>query len=275
VRIGAQIDNTQLLLRMRNGEKRLAYATVNAINATALRVQQAEFENVRQKFTIRQGREAFFFGSPTRPGGVAARLFKASVKQSRPFAEVFVGRASSISSQRRLLLPLFEQGGVKKGKAGRPVAIPVTGSRARPAFGRHVDPQYTWAGMRLEAYQAGKKVRREVRGSGGKVRKKSQTLFNSEGRFSLPANDGRTQWKGRHRTFLLFSTARNPQGGVYRRTGPGRGDIQLIWKFKDEVAIDARLGFVRVADVEAGRWFREFMQQETIRAIEFSRGRGL
>jgi hypothetical protein len=192
-----------------------------------------------------------------------------------PYAEVYVGRASTLSSQRRLLLPLFERGGVKKGKSGLPVAIPVTGSRARPAFGRHVDPQYTWAGMRLEAYRSGQKVRREVRGSTGRVRRKSQTLFNSDGRFALPTDDGTTQWKGRHRTFLLFGTERNPEGGVYRRTGPGRGDVQLIWKFQKEVKLDARLGWIHVADVEAGRWFKEEMEKQTIAAIARSRGVGL
>ena len=42
MRIDMQIDSASLVLRLRNGQRRLAYATVNAINNTAKRIQAAD-----------------------------------------------------------------------------------------------------------------------------------------------------------------------------------------------------------------------------------------
>jgi hypothetical protein len=41
MRIDLQIDSTELVLRLENGQRRLAYAVVNAINNTAKRIQAA------------------------------------------------------------------------------------------------------------------------------------------------------------------------------------------------------------------------------------------
>jgi hypothetical protein len=273
VQINVEIDNTQLLLKLRNGEKRLAYATVNAIRATVLRVQQAEFQSVRERFNIRN--ERFFFGAPGRPGGVAARIKPfPSVKQQRPFAEVFVAQAADMKSQRRLLLSIFERGGTKTPRQGSPTfAIPLTG-RARPSMGEPVSREYTFAGMGLKAFHAGKRLTRERR-KGNKTRKVGIGLFDEFGRVGLPDSGGGIQWKGRSRTFLLTSSARAPLGGVFRRTGPKDSDVEMLYKFAKSAPIDSRLEFVPVAQATARAWFREEMEREVIKAIEFSRGQGL
>ncbi|PIV81181.1 hypothetical protein COW53_05735 [bacterium CG17_big_fil_post_rev_8_21_14_2_50_64_8] len=42
MRIDLQIDSAPLVLRLQNGQRRLAYAVVNAINNTAKRIQAVE-----------------------------------------------------------------------------------------------------------------------------------------------------------------------------------------------------------------------------------------
>ena len=54
MRIDLQIDNAPLVLRLQNGQRRLAYAVVNAINNTAKRIQDAERRRVEEEFTVRK-----------------------------------------------------------------------------------------------------------------------------------------------------------------------------------------------------------------------------
>ncbi len=54
MRVDLQIDSAQLVLRLRNGQRRLAYAAVNAINNTAKRIQAAERRRVEEEFTVRK-----------------------------------------------------------------------------------------------------------------------------------------------------------------------------------------------------------------------------
>jgi hypothetical protein len=54
MRIDLQIDCASLVLRLENGQRRLAYVVVNAINATAKRIQATERRHIEQEFTIRK-----------------------------------------------------------------------------------------------------------------------------------------------------------------------------------------------------------------------------
>lgn len=257
-----QIDTKNLLLRMRNGEKRLAYGVANAINETAKRVQQAEFEHVDAEFTIRK--RAFFFGTPARPGGVAARIKPfASVKQGRAYAEISVSQKARGSLE--LLLPVFERGGEKKPAKGKTVAVPVTGGPARPHFKDPVPRQFTFRGMGLVAYRGRKRLRRTT--APGRRRSVTLAAASSVGQGA--------QWKGRHRTFLLRWTRHLPLGGVFQRTGPKKGDVRLVWAFTRNVDLDARLKFVEVARQAANIWFHEEMEKQVIDAIAHDRGRSL
>ncbi|MFH1689976.1 MAG: hypothetical protein ABIE42_07030 [Candidatus Eisenbacteria bacterium] len=83
MRIDLQIDSAQLILRLRNGQRRLAYAAVNAINNTAKRIQAAERRRVEEEFT---DRKTEFI----RREAAIIKPF-ASVRQGRAFAEISVG----------------------------------------------------------------------------------------------------------------------------------------------------------------------------------------
>ena len=100
MRIDLQIDSAQLLLRLQNGQRRLAYGVVNAINNTAKRIQDAERRRVEEEFTVRKKdfirREAAIINP------------FASLRQARAFAEIAVGQKS------RLLLSAFERGAERK-----------------------------------------------------------------------------------------------------------------------------------------------------------------
>ena len=267
MRIDVAFDAAPLFARLRNSEKRLTYGVVNAINAVALRVQQAEFQHVREKFIIRNPR--FFFGSGTRVGGVAARIIKfASVGKGVLYAEVATG-AEAVGGRRNVLLPQFETGGQKTPTPpSKSIAIPLLGRPARPAINRPVPPAFTFGGLHLVAYKGGKRVRRRRRG-----RTTDVGVFGEFGRLVPPEASGKIQWKGQQRTFLLPTSANAPLGGVFQRIGPGRGDIREIYKFQATVPIDQRLGFVATAQETAARWFREEIEREAIKALAHDQGR--
>jgi len=54
MKINLRIDSAALVLRLQNGQRRLAYAAVNAINNTAKRIQEAERRRVEEEFTVRK-----------------------------------------------------------------------------------------------------------------------------------------------------------------------------------------------------------------------------
>ena len=120
MRIDLQIDSAPLVLRLQNGQRRLAYAVVNAINNTAKRIQAAERRRVEQEFTVRK--KEFI-----RREAAVIKPF-ASVKQGRPYAEIGVGQKP------RLLLSAFERGAERKPfTPGRPTRRPSPWSAGPPA----------------------------------------------------------------------------------------------------------------------------------------------
>lgn len=269
MRIDLQVDDTDLLLKLRNGERRLAYAVVNAINVTAKEVQKAEFEHVRREFVVRKAK--FFFGSESRPGGVAARITTfASVGRSRPFAEITGGRTSKGGDQaaeRRLLLTTFEEGGRRRPftRGAKSVAVPLTGRPARPGFNRGVDPRFTFAGMRLQAFRGKKRVRLPRRG-----KKVGVGLIDNRSQLRLPGDDG-IQYKGRERTFVLKRSRRAPQGGVFQRFGRGAAGIRLIHKFIPPPQLDSRLDWIQTAERVVAREFAPAMARQVNEVLERQR----
>ena len=266
MKVDLKIDTAPLIGRLTNAQRELANSTVRAINNTLRHIQKAEIENVDAEFTLRD--PAFFKGTPNRPGGVAARISPfASVGKGRLYGEVAIAQASTIKSQRRLLLSVFEQGGERK--PGKASVIPITGGPARPAFGQKVPRDYTLAGLGLRAFKKGRKELREVRGSNGRVRRKAVTLFGEFGRLDLSKATPDRQFKGRNRTFLI------PGVGIYQRTGTGKRSSQKVYSIRSGVRLTARLGWTRVARATADRWFKEELQIQTIKALQRSRGKGL
>ena len=145
MKINLQIDSAQLVLRLRNGQRRLAYAAVNAINNTAKRIQAAERRRVEDEFTVRK--KEFI-----RREAAIIKPF-ASVKQGRAYAEVSVGRKP------RLLLSAFERGAVRKPftSAAQSVAEPVVGGPARLRFTESVPSELRMGRLRFDRTKTGKR----------------------------------------------------------------------------------------------------------------------
>jgi len=142
--IKAQFDSTALVRRLRHGEKRLAYAAVNAINRVAKRAQKEIRTHVESVFVIRKREFVLREAAKISPF--------ASVKQARAFAEIAVGQKP------RLLLSLFERGAKREPvtPGATFVAEPVVGGPARPDFGAPVPPEFRMSRLRFDKTQTGK-----------------------------------------------------------------------------------------------------------------------
>lgn len=138
------IEPKDLLLRLENGQRRLGYAVVNAINKTAKEIQKAEREQVAGAFTIRK--ENFML----RQAAVIKPF--ASAKQARAFAEISVGE------KKGLLLSQYEKGGHRKPatSSARSVAMPSIGGPARPSVESLTPPQFKVQRLRFDKTKGGK-----------------------------------------------------------------------------------------------------------------------
>lgn len=275
MQIDVRIDSAPLILRLTNGQRRLAYAAVNAINSTAKRTQQAEFQHVRESLQIRKPQ--FFFGAPGRPGGAAARIRPfASVAQGRPYAEIAIQAPEGRGLvSRRTILPIFETGGQRPlSPPSKSIAVPITGGPARPSFESPILPEFTFARLRFVAYRGGRRVRRADQ----RRDRQDETLWGTEGRMRMPGRDA-TQWKGQRRTFIAMSSARGQErgslGAVFQRTGPRPGDLRMVYAFRRPMQLAQRLRWMATARSTADAWFGEEMEREAIKALEHSRGEGL
>jgi hypothetical protein len=145
MRIDLQIDSAPLVLRLKNGQRRLAYAVVNAINNTAKRIQAVERRRVEEEFTIRK--KDFI----SRQAAVIKPF--ANVMQGRAYAEIGVGQKP------RLLLSAFERGAERKPftQGARRVAEPVVGGPARPQFAAQVTPELRASRLRFDVTKTGRR----------------------------------------------------------------------------------------------------------------------
>lgn len=254
--VNVAIDAAPLILRMRNGQKRLAYAVVNAINKTARRVQEAERAKLKEEFTIR--REDFILRN-----GAILKPF-ASVAQQRPFAEISVGQKP------RLFLSVFERGGdrPKATPGAKSSAAPVVGGPARPTFASQVPAAYTFSGLSIVKIRDGQVVRTK-KGRAARERVDGLGFKRSVTRLGKP------QLKGANRTFILAKTAKAPDGGVFQRIGPKRDDIRLVYSFKKNQKVKERLDFVKTAKKTANTWFKEEMEKQVIDVLARDRGKSL
>jgi len=145
MRIDLRIDSAVLVLRLRNGQRRLAYAVVNAINNTAKRIQDAERRRVEEEFIVRK--KEFI-----RREAAIIKPF-ANVRQARAYAEIGVGQKP------RLLLSAFERGAERKPftPTAERVAEPVVGGPARPRFAAPVTPELRVGKLRFDRTKIGRR----------------------------------------------------------------------------------------------------------------------
>lgn len=238
-RIDLNVDPALLLERMRNGEKRLAYAVVNAINNTARAVQVAEVASAQHAFKAIRKPE-FLLGREGRGGQIAIIKPFASVGRGVPYAEISIGQKP------RLLLPLFEEGGARPAFKGRSVAVPVIGGPARPSFEQPVP-----ASMRFTALRLRLTPRRE----GAKRRKKKGDAEQAQVRYGLQ------------------DTYQVPGVGVFQRK-PGEG-ARIVYAFVEHEQVGRRLSWMDVARRTAATLFPvELKEQIELTLIRHGLTRG-
>lgn len=128
MRVDVKIDTSGLKLRIPRERRRLAFNTAQALNETAKAIQTAERVNLDRKFTIRRA-------------GFMYRLIKivrfANARQNRPFVEVEIDPTKA-----GVILSKLEKGGVKETSFGQKVAVPITGTAARPSFRQLIPPAF-------------------------------------------------------------------------------------------------------------------------------------
>jgi hypothetical protein len=253
IALTVDVRTKNLLLRLRNGQNKLAYGLQEAVNGTIKDLQLAEFEHVRSAFIVRDPN--FLFGTGARPGGAAGRITEwAKAGEGRLRAELRVERWPG-SKGGMSLLPAFESGGSRPATVfGRETsAVPLLGRPARPSIRARTPPAYTFPGMRLTAYVGKKRLRRSKR------TRSPERGFASRGGSTVPDFGlQRVQWKGANRTFVLTHSAKEPLGGVFQRIGRGPEGIREIWTFRNlgSLSLDDRLRYHALAQAIAPSIFK-------------------
>lgn len=237
--IKVQVDSSALYARMKDGQRRLAFDVEQGLRETALLFQKDIRARVRSIMTIRK---------PDFIDREIAKIIFPSVKQGRAWTEVYVDQ------KKRLLLAEFEAGGPRLPFKGRRVAVPLTGSPARPTFQESVPEEFTIQGLRLFRGAAAAK-----RAKGTTRRKRTTVTFGAHRTIM-----GKVQFKGADRTFVTDS-------GIYQRVGTGRGDIRKLYSFKEHVELDAGLGFEYMGWLHRDT-FRDRLQSATLKSIAKSGG---
>jgi len=232
-----EIRATAVLAFLRNAEKRIPYVIANSLNATARSIQREQRAGARGRLRVRK--ETFIM----RQISVISRGDFADPRLHKYAVRLHVGQ------KERLLLSELEKGGTRKPfGGGRRVGVPLTGGPARPSFGLPVQPGFTIKSLRLVKIQAGQ-VQKTKKGRSKRKRRDVQFAAHTTA-------TGKIQIKGARRTFVLKSTARAPQGGIYQRVGPGRDDIRLVYSLVQSPALKALLEWVRTAERTASVQFR-------------------
>lgn len=246
MKIDLNFDAKALMARFQLTEKNIAYVAVNAVNKTALQVQEQQRKNVKSRFTLRKPDFVLRQAAIVKPF--------ASVGQGRPYAEVAVGQRD------RLLLSEFEHGGTRKPFVGRNVAVPLTGSAARPGFAAPVDGSMRMTALGFQPTLTGSQ-RQQQRSIKGSSRKETNAMRKDFAR----AVAGKQVWKGRQHTYLI------PGLGVFQRTGPKKRDSRLVYKFKPNPQLRPTLGFVAMAETDGQRWLADNLQAALIQELNRAR----
>jgi hypothetical protein len=210
-RINAVIDTSQLELALAREQKRLAYNVVAALNKTAVGIQAKIRADMERVFVLRRAA-----GKDRKWLLDRIKVKFASVKKGLLYAEIY------IDQKPRLLLAQLELGGERAPVKGKSVAVPVTEeAREGGAISGAVKQELTFKELALRRVKV--------------TPNKQPDLM---------------QFKGKHRTFLLKSTAKHPLGGVFMRTGPGKDNIEMVYSFKKAFQLKQMMHLFRIAREE-------------------------
>ncbi len=225
MRVSVEFDARELIAKVPNADRRIAFGVAAAINDTLLRLQGAERTRVLRQFTVRRNRFIERMAAVIKPF--------ASARQGRPFGEIAVGQRP------RLLLSVFEAGGERLPFKGKRVAVPLTGSAARPSFASTVPAKLEFRRLGL----------RKTRAQGGTTKSGKQRRARG----------------GHGVRFGLEGTYQIPGVGVFQRRDSG--PPKLIYAFIAPPRLKPRLGFIELALRVGPRWFALAANREVQTAL--------
>jgi hypothetical protein len=142
-----------------------------------------------------------------------------------------------------LLLTMFEEGGEKTPALGSELAVPLTGSAARPSFAQGVRPSLLYKALNMQ---------------------KHTTAL------------GKIQYKGDRRTFVIqgvgiFQRESSRQRKARQKKGQSSGRDEsgatMIYSFKHNVPLRAQMHFVRTARALVASRFAEVWREEFIKEL--------
>jgi hypothetical protein len=225
--ISGALALTDLLLR------KLPYCTNNALTRTAKEVVDVERDELKREFNVRK---QFILNR--------VKILKYSKADS---LWTYVGIDTDVQGG-PLLLTEYEDGGEKEPELGSEVAVPITGSAARPTMGQKVTPSLMYKKLNLLKHIT---------------------------------STGAVQYKGDKRTFVI------PGVGIFQRTnsrqrktrakrgiaaGSGSDEnIVLLYRFEPSAPLHQQMHFVQTArDLVNTRfkviWTEEFVKEMAGRA---------
>jgi len=221
--INVGMDTRNLQRRLDVTAKNLVYSTVQALNDTALEIQKRQRAALDQEIVVRK--REFIMRT--------VKIFEfASVKKGKLYAVVGID-----SRNGKLIMPMLETGGVKLPSKGKNVAVPITGSPARPSIRQLVASEFTFKNLHFRRHTT---------------------------------RTGAVQWKGDQHTFLI------PGVGVFQRVKSktrrrkseafiGRGDHKLrydrthtimLYDFKKQATIKKRINLYLLAKATYAEYFQ-------------------
>lgn len=209
--------------------RQLPYAAMKALNQTAIDFQQEEQYGLRQRMTIR--RPWVLQGIKIERGDFATK--------EKLAVTVHIANRTGEGADSRAFLDKFEEGGPEsRPNRFSPFYMPSPNTRPSPAA-------QIQAGLYPKALRL--MPRKDVTGT-----------MAATGHVT---RRGILQLQGKRRTFVLDPTTMFgvAQWGVYQRTGPGKGDIRLLWRYKARVTIPRLLHFHDTAvAISNDRWAENF-----------------
>jgi hypothetical protein len=251
MKINADFVLTGLQERFGLSQKQLAYSVANAVNRTAKDLQKQEQENARAKLHLR--------------GGSGEQLILRSVAKIYQFASPTKGIATAIigidTPKPRMVLAALELGGTKQPFLGGRVAVPITGSPARPSMDAPVNPALMIANLHLTPHLSAseKAHRRSIKGGSAKETRSLRADYTR-------SRGGSAPWQGKQRTYMI------PAIGIFQRTG--KGSTTLIYKFVPRPQLRPRLGFRTLAIGQGDPLLARYLDDEIRKSVIFNARKG-
>lgn len=211
-----RIDDAQIRAWVTEAKDQLPFAAMVGMNRTGEEGLAAARQRVLTAFTVRRPQ---FILPPLR----LPREWQATKKNPTVRIAIGDGGSKKLGERRRAILEKFEAGGIKTGRPDLPIAIPTTALRPTPEtdipqklYPKYLVGQFGGQGQFLGLGNKAR-IRKGRRAGRGK----------QVGRYFVLGGPGDRNW------------------GLYERTAANH--IQMLWAFRTQVRIPARLEWVTSA----------------------------